>query len=230
MIKRLDLQTEQPSYKNEDLIRDKINELVDAVNKSQVALPECPECNGKGQVVVHKIGADPKNKYWADCMLCNGTGKVALPECPERHPMTYDQNAQIDCRVIDCNYYKGAGKCNNISPALTLNKNKTFVCWSKKSVDKVALPREDIKDIKFGGYCITCLHNGYGMLPYDKCKCSAPREMSEEEMVRIMIQQSVALSPDPMSEPALIGVPHFKEVAKALKGITSREQGTKEIR
>jgi hypothetical protein len=48
-----------------------------------------------------------------------------------RYPMTYDQPCQIDCRVISCRYYKGAGVCENISPAITLNGNGKFVCWSK---------------------------------------------------------------------------------------------------
>lgn len=48
-----------------------------------------------------------------------------------RYPMTYDQPCQIDCRVTSCKFYKGAGKCENISPAITLNENGKFVCWSK---------------------------------------------------------------------------------------------------
>lgn len=48
-----------------------------------------------------------------------------------RYPMTYDQPCQIDCRVTSCKFYKGAGKCVNVSPAITLNENGKFVCWSK---------------------------------------------------------------------------------------------------
>jgi hypothetical protein len=48
-----------------------------------------------------------------------------------RYPMTYDQPCQIDCRVTSCKFYKGAGKCENVSPAITLNENGKFVCWSK---------------------------------------------------------------------------------------------------
>jgi hypothetical protein len=48
-----------------------------------------------------------------------------------RYPMTYDQPCQIDCRVIICKFYKGDGVCENISPAITLNENGKFVCWSK---------------------------------------------------------------------------------------------------
>jgi len=47
----------------------------------------------------------------------------------KRYPMCKDQNAQIDCRVSDCIYHDH-GQCNNISPAITLNPNKIYVCWS----------------------------------------------------------------------------------------------------
>lgn len=57
-------------------------------------------------------------------MKLKGTGK--------RYKMTYDQPAQIDCRNTDCKFYKGVGVCVNVSPAITLNKDKTFVCWSHK--------------------------------------------------------------------------------------------------
>lgn len=48
-----------------------------------------------------------------------------------RYPMTNDQPCQIDCRVTSCKFYKGAGKCENVSPAITLNENGEFVCWSQ---------------------------------------------------------------------------------------------------
>lgn len=48
-----------------------------------------------------------------------------------RYPMTYDQPCQIDCRVTSCKFYKGVGKCENVSPAITLNENGKFVCWSQ---------------------------------------------------------------------------------------------------
>jgi len=47
--------------------------------------------------------------------------------------MTEDQSAQIDCRVTDCIFYKGAGKCVNVSPAITLNESGKFTCWSKET-------------------------------------------------------------------------------------------------
>lgn len=48
-----------------------------------------------------------------------------------RYTMTYIQPCQIDCRVTSCKFNNGAGKCDNISPAITLNENSTYVCWTK---------------------------------------------------------------------------------------------------
>jgi len=53
-----------------------------------------------------------------------------------RYDMTNDQDAQIDCRNKDCRFYKADGKCSNISPAITLNPDNTFVCWSKEKHTK----------------------------------------------------------------------------------------------
>lgn len=56
--------------------------------------------------------------------------------------MTEDQPAQIDCRVLDCIYYAGKGICVNVSPAITLNNNGSFACWSKKLItDTTVEPR-----------------------------------------------------------------------------------------
>jgi hypothetical protein len=52
----------------------------------------------------------------------------------KRYKMSKDQPPQIDCRVTNCKYYSGTGVCRNISPAITLNENGKFVCWSKKEV------------------------------------------------------------------------------------------------
>lgn len=52
-------------------------------------------------------------------------------EPEEMYPMCEVQFAQIDCRVTNCKYYKGAGVCSNVAPAITINENGTFVCWSK---------------------------------------------------------------------------------------------------
>lgn len=57
----------------------------------------------------------------------------------ERYPMCEDQPAQIDCRITDCDYHK-CGSCNNVSPAITLNENGTFVCWSKSLKKPTAEP------------------------------------------------------------------------------------------
>ena len=54
----------------------------------------------------------------------------------KRYPMGSDQPAQIDCRITTCRYYVGSGKCVNIAPAITLNENGTFVCWSRKDLKK----------------------------------------------------------------------------------------------
>ncbi len=54
----------------------------------------------------------------------------------EMYPMCEPQFAQIDCRVTNCKYYKGAGVCSNVAPAITINENGTFVCWSKVKTKK----------------------------------------------------------------------------------------------
>jgi hypothetical protein len=51
-------------------------------------------------------------------------------ESGKRYAMTKDQPAQIDCVVSRCLFYAGGGKCSNISPAISLNNNGTFTCWS----------------------------------------------------------------------------------------------------
>jgi hypothetical protein len=57
--------------------------------------------------------------------------KPVVSDLEECYPMSYEQPCQIDCRIESCKFYKGAGVCENISPAITLNKNGEFVCWSK---------------------------------------------------------------------------------------------------
>jgi len=49
--------------------------------------------------------------------------------------MCKDQPAQIDCRNDNCNFYR-KGSCVNISPAITLNTNQTFVCWSFEQISE----------------------------------------------------------------------------------------------
>jgi hypothetical protein len=48
----------------------------------------------------------------------------------KRHSMCNDQTAQIDCRIETCFHYEHSGNCINISPAITLNEDGTFNCWS----------------------------------------------------------------------------------------------------
>ena len=55
--------------------------------------------------------------------------ELVKPNHEERYAMCHDQKAQIDCRKDDCPHYD-RGNCLNISPAITLNANKTFVCWT----------------------------------------------------------------------------------------------------
>jgi hypothetical protein len=47
------------------------------------------------------------------------------------YPMGKSQPAQIDCRKTDCLYHQNAA-CHNPAPAVTLNENDKFVCWSFK--------------------------------------------------------------------------------------------------
>lgn len=53
-----------------------------------------------------------------------------LKKINDRYPMCSDQDAQIDCRLTKCKYHIKA-ECTNISPAITLNPNRKYVCWSK---------------------------------------------------------------------------------------------------
>lgn len=53
------------------------------------------------------------------------------PTQPKRYPMGNDQPVQLDCRIDDCVFYRGGGQCSNVAPAITLNANRTFNCWSK---------------------------------------------------------------------------------------------------
>ncbi len=47
--------------------------------------------------------------------------------------MCKNQQAQIDCRRIICKYHED-GTCKNLSPALTLNSDQSFICWSYKEL------------------------------------------------------------------------------------------------
>lgn len=49
-----------------------------------------------------------------------------------RYTMCQNQPAQIDCRNTKCESHDENGHCINISPAITLNPNGSFVCWSRK--------------------------------------------------------------------------------------------------
>lgn len=57
--------------------------------------------------------------------------RISKSQCSNNvYPMTYSQPCQLDCRMQSCINYEGAGICSNISPAITLNENNTFVCWT----------------------------------------------------------------------------------------------------
>lgn len=49
------------------------------------------------------------------------------------YPMTGKRKMiQMDCRNDGCKFYLPAGDCDNPAPAITLNPNGRYVCWSKK--------------------------------------------------------------------------------------------------
>lgn len=50
------------------------------------------------------------------------------------YPMCKPQPAQIDCRLTHCKYHN-LGTCTNSQPAITLNQNGNFHCWSFKLKD-----------------------------------------------------------------------------------------------
>lgn len=66
-----------------------------------------------------------------------------------------DQPAQIDCRVTSCMYYGGAGVCTNVSPAITLNENGSFKCWSKVTSKSPLAEKEERCDHTV--YCKHCI-------------------------------------------------------------------------
>ncbi len=86
------------------------------------------------------------------CKNC-GTERLIPFEKPkeERYPMCSNQDAQIDCRRTKCRFYKGAGTCSNVSPAITLNPDKSCVCWSEEFVDEVKEPKESLSDKRLIG-------------------------------------------------------------------------------
>ena len=53
----------------------------------------------------------------------------------EKYPMCEPQPAQIDCRIESCKYHINAN-CTNVAPAITLNPDGIFVCWSKQKKEK----------------------------------------------------------------------------------------------
>ncbi len=62
----------------------------------------------------------------------------------ERYSMCQDQPAQIDCRVEACIFYFG-GHCAKALPAITLNPDKSYVCWSEKTLEELDIERQSRK-------------------------------------------------------------------------------------
>lgn len=56
----------------------------------------------------------------------------------ERYPMCEDQPAQLDCRMTSCRFHRG-GRCVNVSPAITLQPEGSFYCWSMEARDGAPL-------------------------------------------------------------------------------------------
>ena len=73
----------------------------------------------------------------------------------EKYPMCDDQLAQIDCRKEECRF-NNMGHCNNISPAITLNNDDKFICWSEEFEIQKGYPSDIVPDFEytFMGYCL----------------------------------------------------------------------------
>ena len=72
---------------------------------------------------------DPKKIAAVTKAIEEAMSKLKDDEC---YPMCKSQLVQVDCRISTCIYYAGGGNCSNVAPAITLNPDKTFVCWSEK--------------------------------------------------------------------------------------------------
>lgn len=96
---------------------------------------------GKKVLVTKEVGASPA-QY------------IQPAKSAERYPMGEDQPAQIDCRLTDCCYHLGGGKCVNPSPAITLLPGNAFTCWSHERLPKGADTLKalgDVSDNVLGG-------------------------------------------------------------------------------
>lgn len=66
---------------------------------------------------------------------CYSKNHIAMPSFTSHDTtgnMCKPQPVQLDCRNDNCIHNTGAGYCMNDKPAITLNADKSFVCWSKK--------------------------------------------------------------------------------------------------
>lgn len=77
------------------------------------------------------------------------------------YPMTHKRKEiQMDCRNEVCVYYLPEGDCNNPAPAISLNPNGRYVCWSKakkKEYMYLYVDAPNGEDIEFVG-CILMQH------------------------------------------------------------------------
>lgn len=79
------------------------------------------------------------NEYRDDTMVCVPcvTKKLGIIKERDVYPMTSERTpTQMDCRNVECKFYRENGDCVNPAPAITLNPDKTYVCWSKEGTDK----------------------------------------------------------------------------------------------
>lgn len=69
----------------------------------------------------------------------------------DKYPMGESQPAQVDCRIQKCRYHQ-PGLCTNPAPAITLNPNGQFTCWSKEDRPRVCqVPHNIETSIRFRG-------------------------------------------------------------------------------
>ena len=93
----------------------------------------CPECGSK----LESEYCECKKPDWKieEAEKCSACHKPIKPK-REKYPMCKDQRVQLDCRLSGCKFNKGGGNCDNCSPAITLNEDRKYTCWSSDYDDK----------------------------------------------------------------------------------------------